>query len=96
MADVVFGLVKPQADLATFMGYDLNRSEGLGECFFANYIMKNRYGPAAKMLPQFMDGSTGYIYDLPLTPNNMIAMQPWYDKAQEIEKLCQVYYPQSL
>jgi len=95
-ADVVYGVVKPQSDLSKFLGYDLSRLEGLGESFVANYIMKNRYGPAARTIPLFMDGSTGYMYDLPLTPGNPLAMQPWYDKAQEIEKLCQVYCPQSL
>lgn len=95
-ADVVFGLIKPQNDVSTFMGYDLNKVDGLGDCFLANYLMKNRYGPAMKTIPLFMDGSTGFIYDLPLTPTNPIAMQPWYDKAKEISQLCLEYCPQSL
>jgi hypothetical protein len=95
-ADVVFGLVKPQGEVATFMGYDLNKHEGLGTCFLAMYIMKQRYGPSGKVIPLFADGSTGMMYDLPLTPTNPIAMQPWYDQAQEIEQLCLHYCPVAL
>lgn len=92
-ADVVMGLVKPQKDMKDFLGYNLTKEEGLGDCFVACYLMKNRYGPSNRMIPLFMDGSTGYVYDLPLEPNNLIAMQKWYDKAQEIEALCQIFSP---
>lgn len=94
-ADVVFGAVKPQKDMENFMGYNLSKFEGLGDCFVALYLMKNRYGPANRMLPLFLDGAAGIAYDLPLEPNNILAMEPWYQKAYEIEKLCQEFSPQA-
>lgn len=88
-ADVVFGLVKPQKDMETFMGYDLSKQDGLGDCFVAKYLMKNRYGPSNRLVPLFMDGITGMIYDLPLNVNPM-SIGPWYTRAHDIELLCQL------
>lgn len=97
-ADVVIGLTKPVVfDIPVFHGYQLLAQDGdfeLAHCFIAGYIMKNRYGPSGRMLPMFIDGVTGHIYDLPLTPANPMIMQEWYDRAQKIEELCKIYCPQ--
>jgi hypothetical protein len=96
-ADVVFGLVDPGSyDFDKFMDYQVLGDEGLGRCFRAMYLMKNRYGPSSRLLPLFLDGVSGIVYDLPLEPKNILAMQPWYDKSQEIEKLCQTFSPSLL
>lgn len=94
-ADVVFGLVNPLSyDFDKFLGYTMmsDTGEGLGQCFRAMYLMKNRYGPSGRVLPLFLDGVSGIVYDLPLDPNP-INMQPWYDKTNEIEILCQTFSP---
>jgi len=99
-ADVVIGLTKPIAmDYEEFKGYSLMpdpagvREGWLGQCFIAAYIMKNRYGPGGRLIPLFLDGITGMVYDLPLQPSNLIAMQQWYDKAKQIEEICQQFCP---
>jgi hypothetical protein len=92
-ACVVLAYTRPNKDLATFMGYNLSTDDGLGKCFIAQYLLKNRYGASDVILPLFIDGVTGYIYDLPLDPRNPIAMQPWYDLAQQIEQICQKFCP---
>lgn len=94
-ADVVFGAVKPQKDMDSFMNYNLSKFEGLGDCFVAWYLMKNRYGPSNRILPLFLDGVTGVAYDLPTQPLNHFVMQEWYEKANEIETLCQVFSPKT-
>ena len=98
-ADVVFGLVNPMVyDFDKFEGYQIMNDSGeeLGQCFRAMYLMKNRYGPSGRLLPLFLDGLTGTVYDLPLTPNNPMAMLPWYNKTTEIEQLCQKFSPSQL
>lgn len=100
-ADVVFGLINPISyDFKEFMDYPLIDTEGTGEvlghCFRAMYLMKNRYGPSGRAVPLFLDGVTGTIYDLPLTPKNDIVMQPWYQRANQIEAICQEFFPQLL
>lgn len=92
-ADVVLGGVKPQKDMQSFHGYNLDSGEGLGDYFVAWYLMKNRYGPANRMLPLFLDPIAGVAYDLPLEPNNPLAMQDWYDRTNKIEQICQMYSP---
>ncbi len=91
-ADVVLAYIKPGQDLSSFYGYNLSPIDGLGGCMVAQYILKNRYGPADRMLPLFLDGATGFVYDLP-DPNNPILMLDWYDKAQQIEQLCKEFCP---
>lgn len=98
-ADVVIGLVNPLAyDFDKFLGYQLSGfgGEELGHCFRMVYLMKNRYGPSGRALPMFLDGITGKLYDLPPEPHNILAMQKWYDKANQIEKLCQTFSPSQL
>lgn len=94
-ADVVIGYVKPAIfDYSEFLGFPITGDESLGQCFIAQCLMKNRYGPSGRVLPLFLDGMTGHVYDLPLTPTNPFLLQPWINKAQKIEQLCQVYSPQ--
>jgi hypothetical protein len=95
-ADVVMGAVKPIQHLSEFMGYKLSKLDGLGDCFIALYLMKNRYGASSKILPVFLDGVTGYVYDLPPEPSNDFVMQSWYQKTAEIDKLCQTFCQQDL
>lgn len=90
-ADIVFGLVGPQKDIEDFKGYKVDKVIGLGDCFRALYLMKHRYGSANRMVPLFMDGITGMLYDLPLNPYDETLMDPWYAKAQQIEQLCQSF-----
>jgi hypothetical protein len=93
-ADIVFGYIKPvNFDHETFMGYPLIGDDSLGQCFVAKYLMKNRYGPSGRVLPLFLDGVSGSVYDLPLQPSNMMAMQEWYDQAKQIEELCNQFSP---
>lgn len=99
-ADVILGFTKPVAqDYEEFKGYSLIadntgvREGALGHCFIANYIMKNRYGPSGRLIPLFLDGITGHVYDLPLEPNNPLAMAEWYVKAKQIEEACQIFCP---
>lgn len=94
-ADVVFGLVNPITyDFDNFMGYALiNGDEALGSCFRMMYLMKNRYGVSGRALPLFLDGLSGTVYDLPTDGNNAFSMQPWYNKANEIEAICQQFSP---
>lgn len=92
-ADVVYGYVRPSTHLGNFHGFNLSKKDGLGDCMVLNYLMKNRYGPANKIFPLFLDGCSGFVYDLPTDPVNS-DMQPWYKQAIEIDKLCQVFCPQ--
>ena len=94
-ADVVIGFIKPQNDLQKFHKYDLGVEEGLGNWFTAAFLMKNRYGPASRMSPLFVDGISGFVYDLPLEPTNPLRMEEWYDKAKQLESICRLYSPQS-
>lgn len=96
-ADIVSAYVKPQSNgMLKFNSYDLSPHTGLGGYFVANYLMKNRYGPSDRLLPLFVDAVSGYVYDLPLDPNNLIAMEEWYEYAQKLEQICQLNSPQSL
>lgn len=93
-ADVVYGLVKPQADMKKFLYYDLSKDEGLGDCFTALYLMKNRYGPSNRLIPLFVDGISGHVYELPMMKSeNPFTLEKWYTKANEIETLCQMFSP---
>lgn len=98
-ADVVFGLIDPLSyDFKEFLSYVLRSDTGedLGRCARFLYLMKNRYGPSGRVFPLFLDGVSGTVYDLPLEPKNIIAMQPWYNKAAEIEQLCQTFSPSQM
>lgn len=95
-ADVVLALINPVTyDFDKFLDYSLltDTGEGLNHSFRAMYLLKNRYGPSGRVFPLFLDGVTGTIYDLPLQPKNTLAMIPWYNKANEIEDLCQKFSP---
>ena len=84
-ADLVFGLVKPvQYNLKTFMGY---RIEDIAQYFIALYLMKNRYGPADRMIPLFMNPISGMFYDLPLDPMST-SMNFFITEAKRIENVC--------
>jgi len=85
MADLVFGLVKPiQYNLKTFMGYSM---EDIGQYFIALYLMKNRYGPADRMIPLFMNPISGMFYDMPLDPMSS-GINFYITEAKRIENVC--------
>jgi hypothetical protein len=92
-ANVVFAGVCPGKDLSTFMEWDLSPG-GLGTHMILFYIIKNRDGFDNKIVPLFRDGVTGTIYDLPC-PAGLCDADEWYNKAKEINEICQVYSPQS-
>lgn len=93
-ADVVIGAIAPGRDLSEFMGWDLSPGK-LGLSLIIACVIKNRYGPSHKIAPLFMDGVTGHAYDLPCPMDLCSDPDEWYDKAKEIDELCQVYSPQS-
>ena len=91
-ADIVIGLAKPFVlDFEEWKGYILISGEpsdeiaALGNYFILQYVMKNRYGAAQKCIPLFLDPIAGIVYDLPLAPHNVLAMQTWYKKAKELD-----------
>lgn len=93
-ADVVFGMLSPvQFELETFMDYDITQ---LNNYFIALFLMKNRYGSASKMLPLFMNPIAGVFEDLPLDGSNELAMEPYYNKAQALDKVGSLYIPKLL
>lgn len=92
-ADVVLGLLKPyQFDVTQFHKYNIEKLLGY---FIAMYLMKNRYGPTQRMLPIFLNPVSGIAEDLPLTPTVDLAMQPYYDKVEQLEKISQLYVPKT-
>lgn len=89
-ADVVIGLVSPfQFDLEDFFGIDIK--------FFKSYyiaatLMKNRYGPANKMIGYLMDpfsGSFAYLPEPRVAFNPFVEQQyfPIINKLDECQKL---------
>lgn len=92
-ADVVLGLVSPvMFDLTTYKKYDI---EQLREYFLACHLMKNRYGPASIMYPLFMNRNSGLFEELPKDPTNLLAMEPYYEKAKKLEATCLLYSPKN-
>jgi hypothetical protein len=92
-ADVVIGLVKPSDfELSEFQGYDLSPTKqgGLGGYFLVMYLMKHRQGPSDKKFAIFINYVAGMCYDL---PQELDSIQPWYDKAAQLDQLCQQYSP---
>lgn len=92
-ADVVFGMVKPsEFEIAQYQGYDLSapKDGGLGGYFLILYLMKNRYGPSDKKFALFINYVAGICYDL---PQEFDKIQPWYDKALQLDQLCLQYSP---
>ena len=84
-SDIVFGMVKPiQYNLKTFMGYHI---EGYAQYFIALYLMKNRYGPADRMIPLFMNPISGMFYDMPLDPMSA-GIDYYITEAKRIENVC--------
>jgi len=82
--DVVIGLVKPiQYNLKTFHGYTV---DDLQSHLLAAYLMKNRYGPADKMFPLFMNPIAGMFWDLPEHPLDP-ALQFFIDEAKRLDTL---------
>jgi hypothetical protein len=96
-ADVVHAYMRPGQHIEDFFGYNTRKARegGLADCMVVNYLLKNRYGPANRMLPLFVDGCTGYVYDLPLDSSDAV-MNDWYNRAIEIENICQTYCPRSV
>jgi replicative DNA helicase len=85
-ADLVFGLVKPiQYNLPVFHGYNL---EQLGPYFVAMYLMKNRYGPADRMLPLFMNPISGMFYDIPSPHSDLSHFDT---QAKYLDDICQAF-----
>ena len=92
-ADVVFGLVSPMMfDEKTYQKYDIER---LLNYFLACHLMKNRYGPASRMIPLFMNPIAGVFGELPRDPLNEMAMQPYYDKVVQLEQVTQSFSPKT-
>jgi hypothetical protein len=92
-ADLVRGLIKPiQYNLKTFMGYNL---EEIGEFFIADFLMKNRYGPADHWFPLFMNPISGMFYDVPSPTSYGLDQQPainyFIQEAKRIEQVCQQF-----
>lgn len=88
-SDLVFGLVKPvQYNLKTFMGYNLGV---IGQYFVALYLMKNRYGPADRMFPLFMNPISGMFYDIPSPTANgadgQLAINYFTKEAERLDSL---------
>lgn len=90
-ADVVIGLLSPAAyDVEKYLKYNIRE---LGLYFIAMVLMKNRYGPAHRTLPIFINPLSGIIEDMPLQPLNLVAMEPYYKRVKQLEELCQSYSP---
>lgn len=90
-ADVVLGLVAPhQFDLDTYYGYKVSKLEGY---LLAVHIMKNRYGTSSVMIPVFMNPLCGLLEELP-APTEQFLLEEYYEKTEEIFKLCQNFSPQ--
>ncbi len=89
-AEVVIGLVSPnQFGLKKYMGMDVGY---LRDFLVVPHIMKNRYGPSNKILPQFMDPLRRTF--TPITPSEDEAlMQVWYDEAKKLNDECQLFFP---
>lgn len=93
-ADVVFGLVSPMMfDIEKYKKYDIER---LMSYFLALHLMKNRYGPASRMMPLLINPISGVFEELPKEPTNELAMQPYYEHVNKLEDICQLYFPKSL
>lgn len=93
-ADVVFGLVSPvMFDEKNYKGYDITR---LYNYFLACHVMKHRYGPAHRMIPLFMNPIAGTFRELPKEPDNELAMEPWYEEVQRLEKVGSLFIPKQL
>lgn len=92
-ADVVIGLVKPsEFEVSEYQGFNLESPQngGLGGFFLIMYLMKNRSGSADKKFPLFFNPIAGVCYDM---PNELSAMEAWYDKAKQLDELCLQYSP---
>lgn len=84
-ADVVFGLVKPiQFSLPMFQNFNLR--EELGTYFLALYLMKNRYGPADRVLPLFINPLAGMFWDLPESSADP-SLKFYNDEAKRLDQL---------
>lgn len=93
-ADVVLGLVSPvMFDVETYRKYDIKR---LMEYFLACHIMKNRYGPASRMMPLFMNRISGVFEELPQDPLNEFAMEPFYNRVNDLENSNQLFSPKTV
>lgn len=93
-ADVVFGLVSPSMfDEKSYKKYDITE---LMNYFLALHLMKNRHGPAARMIPLFMNPIAGIFEELPKEPTNMIAMEPFYKKVAQLESIITSFSPKTI
>jgi hypothetical protein len=93
-ADVVFGLVSPMGfDEKKYKGYDIER---LLNYFLALHLMKNRHGPASRMMPLFMNPAAGIFHELPKDPLNELEMEPWYTEVDRLEKVGSLFIPKQL
>lgn len=93
-ADVVLGLVSPiMFDEKAYKGYDITR---LYNYFLACHVMKNRYGPANRMIPLFMNPIAGVFQELPKDPHNELEMEPWYSEVGRLEKVGSLFVPKQL
>ena len=89
-SDLVFGMIKPiQYNMKSFMGYEMS---DIGQYFIALFLMKNRYGPADKWFPLFMNPLAGMFYDVPAkdSPN----LHYFSTEAKRIESVCQQFSSQ--
>lgn len=92
-ADVVMGLLSPiMFDQETYKKYDIDR---LLNYFLACHLMKNRSGPAGRMIPLFVNPIAGIFEELPKDPLNELAMEPYYDKVQKLERTIELFSPKT-
>jgi len=83
-SDVVLGLIKPNSfDLEEFHNYDVSKFK---DYLVMMFIMKNRYGPANKMIPFCLDPIAGMVHDL-ASPSNILLLEPSYDLVDELNKV---------
>jgi len=96
--DIALGIVKPfQFELESYC--DINTSKislgGLGDFMVLMTLMKNRYGTTNRNIPMYFNPIAGIVEELPSLKLDPNAADPWYDKATHLDKICQLYFPQS-
>lgn len=91
-ADVVFGGVKPSVyDIEMYMHFDVKQ---LKDYLVMFHLMKNRYGAFHKAMPLFVNPIAGHVRPLPIVPID-IAMQPFYNDVEKLEKVVQFFTPKA-
>lgn len=98
-ADVVFGIIKPSHfDLDEFAGIDTTKISmgGMGDYLTIMNLLKNRYGSANRTIPMFFNPIAGIAEEVPAEKEKSLdnsAHDGWYEKAKNLDNLCQLYFP---